>query len=382
MKSTKKWNQIESPKVSIILLTTENDKLMEKCLNSIQRQTCQNFEVICLDSQGNGGSSDIVRKYIESDNRFRLAERTLQGTAEMYNEGLQQARGEFCLFLDGRDSLEKNMLKMNLKRAEKEKADICLSGVCVLGEEEMYEKEEGFFQNKYIPDTGTFEGKTFPYIFNITNEYLCNKFFRRTLLEKNEILFKTSCYGVDLYFVFLAMASAQKVTVISEKYVTHKQDEESERKYKKRSFEDYYENLKLLKYQLNVSDMNDDMQKSFCNMSLHILLNRLLAAETISEFRNIYYMLRNGIFKDLGINNLQEEHCFNKREYEIYRDIVQYDVREYMFREIKSMKSRKNRWIKATEIAEEKLKETQNCATFKTGTMILSVPRRIKNMIG
>lgn len=382
MEKNKRWNQIDDPKVSIIVLSTENNKLMEKCLNSIQRQTCQNFEVICIDNQDNEDSSETVKRYIETDNRFRLADRILQGTAEMYNEGLRLAKGEFCLFLEGNDFLEKNMLKMNLKKAEKEKADICLSGVCVLGEEELYEKEEGFFQSKYMSDTGVFETNTFPYIFNITNEYLCNKFFRKTLLEKNEIQFKSSCCGIDLYFVFLAMVLSQKVAVISEKYVNHKLVQKDDCRYSKMSFEHYCEMLKLLQRRVSVSDMCPNAQNSFRNMALHILLNSLLAAETFLEFGNIYYMLKNSIFEELGISKLQEEHCLNKREYEIYRNIMQYDVREYMFREIRSMKSKKKRWIKATEIAEKDVKETRNCATLKTGRMILSVPRKIKRIIG
>lgn len=44
----------------------------------------------------------------------------------MRNEGIKRAEGKYCLFLDGDDFFERDMLKKTFEKAEEDQADICL----------------------------------------------------------------------------------------------------------------------------------------------------------------------------------------------------------------------------------------------------------------
>ena len=85
----------------------------------------------------------------------------------MRNEGIRQAKGEYCLFLDGDDFFEPEMLEHSLRKAREDDADICMFDARMYYEAtKTYKKSNVILKTEYIPEQIPFEGKSFPYIFN------------------------------------------------------------------------------------------------------------------------------------------------------------------------------------------------------------------------
>ena len=152
----------EIPDVSIIIPTYNVEKYIEQCLKSLFAQKYKNFEIICVDDGSDDQTVFIIKKYMRLNKRIRLYELPHCGKAGiMRNLGIEKAEGEYCLFLDGDDFFEPELVGDTLKRIREDKSDICLfdarlyyekSGRCLrkhgYKQDEVYERLKIMLANK------------------------------------------------------------------------------------------------------------------------------------------------------------------------------------------------------------------------------------------
>ena len=107
--------------VSVIIPTFNVEKYVEQCLRSLLEQTFREFEVICVDDGSSDGTIEIIKRIQAEDDRICLIEKEHCGRAGvMRNIGLEEARGEYCLFLDADDFFEKEMIDRVLTKIREE----------------------------------------------------------------------------------------------------------------------------------------------------------------------------------------------------------------------------------------------------------------------
>lgn len=91
----------DKPTVSVVIPLYNKGPYISRALNSVLKQTSQNFEIIVVD----GGSTDdgvaIVRRF--NDPRILLIKQEKQGVSEARNQGIEKAKAEFIAFLDADD---------------------------------------------------------------------------------------------------------------------------------------------------------------------------------------------------------------------------------------------------------------------------------------
>lgn len=88
---------------SIIIPSFNRADLISETLDSVLNQTYRYWECIIVDDGSTDFSSEIISKYLELDNRFKYLERPkdrLKGPSACRNIGLQNAKGEYVIFLD------------------------------------------------------------------------------------------------------------------------------------------------------------------------------------------------------------------------------------------------------------------------------------------
>lgn len=346
-------NHKENPEISVIVfLNSEDVCATEKCLCGLKKQSFYNFEVICLDTIQDNSVIGTVQKYVESDSRFMLAEHNSDlSIAEVYTMGLQSAKGEYCLFLNNSDFPERNLLYDNLKVMKKEQADVCLYDI--RSAEEIV-----------------------PYIFNMTDGALSGKFFRKTAISRTEVEFLTEQKGIDLNFIFMALALSKKTIFLSGKCLCRDLNSVSTRQ--NIFFDTSVFLLRELKRQLETIEMNQETKNAFANLSLYLLINGLFALEQADKFFETYYLLKDQLSSEMKLNNLSRDDVYpqNRQTYDIYMDIMKYDLKEYLFQSIRKMKKQKKKLLKAVETAEERVAQTKNCATYRIGCKFCPVSEK------
>lgn len=87
--------------VSIITLTSNSEKTLEKTLQSIESQTYKNIEMVHVDNRSSDETINILKKYSNKNTKF-VSEKD-SGIANAFNKGLKMANGEIIGFLHSDD---------------------------------------------------------------------------------------------------------------------------------------------------------------------------------------------------------------------------------------------------------------------------------------
>jgi len=98
-------NNDKQPLVSIIVPMYNAEKYIAETIESVINQTYKNWELLIVDDCSTDSSRDIVRKYINKDNRIKLieSETNFGGPARPRNIGIEHAKGDYIAFLDADD---------------------------------------------------------------------------------------------------------------------------------------------------------------------------------------------------------------------------------------------------------------------------------------
>lgn len=116
------------PKISVIIPIYNAEKYLTQCLDSVQAQSLQELEIICVDDGSLDDTCAIVSEYIKHDNRISLYKQNHGGAARARNLALTKIKGEYVAFLDGDDFyFDNSALKFMYDEAKNNNADICAS---------------------------------------------------------------------------------------------------------------------------------------------------------------------------------------------------------------------------------------------------------------
>ena len=117
-------------KVSVIVPIYNVEKYIKRCLESILKQTYQNFEILCVDDCGQDNSMTIVermqKKYPQKIQILYGKENGGLGAAR--DRGIEVATGDYISFIDSDDYIKKDFLETYMHAAMKKDADMVMGG--------------------------------------------------------------------------------------------------------------------------------------------------------------------------------------------------------------------------------------------------------------
>ncbi|HRW58199.1 MAG TPA: glycosyltransferase [Chlamydiales bacterium] len=94
-------NEVSSPLFSVVVIASRFYHLIPATIDSIKRQTNQNFEIILIETGITKHDMQIIKEYIPKIGHFGSLSDV--SVTEMINEGLQCARGRYVHFLEPGD---------------------------------------------------------------------------------------------------------------------------------------------------------------------------------------------------------------------------------------------------------------------------------------
>ncbi len=120
---------MESMTVSVIIPVYNASATLGVCLDSLNRQTIQRFELLFIDDSSTDGSLDILMSYAEQYSTGDFVVKVLRhernrGVAAARNTGLEYATGEYVYYVDADDFIEPDTLECLLKEAQEKELDI------------------------------------------------------------------------------------------------------------------------------------------------------------------------------------------------------------------------------------------------------------------
>lgn len=97
-------------KFSIVVPIYNVERYLKQCVNSILEQSYKNFEIILVDDGSQDNCPYICDEYAEQDERIKVIHKTNGGLSDARNSGIGEASGDYILFIDSDDLIEKNSL--------------------------------------------------------------------------------------------------------------------------------------------------------------------------------------------------------------------------------------------------------------------------------
>lgn len=98
--------------ISIIIPIYNLELYLENCIKSVIAQTYKNLEIILVDDCSTDGSINICRAYEKKDKRIRVIEKKKnEGAGVTRNIGVDIARGQYIMFVDGDDFIAQNCVE-------------------------------------------------------------------------------------------------------------------------------------------------------------------------------------------------------------------------------------------------------------------------------
>ncbi len=213
-------------KYSVIIPIYNAEKYLNETLRSIQEQSFEDFEVLCVDDNSEDNSLTIINEYTKNDKRFKLLKTpTHQGPGFSRNFALKHTNGEYIACVDADDITHKDFLKLPCKILD-EKKDI--DAVWIKPQIYWQEKDLTTKFDNFHKLRDEKEGQLTITPENITDypAYSWYKFFRKSLLNKTIYWTENKIYE-DVEFYYRFYTQHKKVYVIDQILYTYRRHKDS-----------------------------------------------------------------------------------------------------------------------------------------------------------
>ncbi len=118
---------INQPFISVIIPVYNTEKYIKRCIESVLRQSYNNFELILIDDGSTDNSLDICKQY-KSDKTHIISNKN-QGVSITRNIGIEHAKGDFITFIDSDDWVLPNYLENFLINGYAPSKSLTIQGV-------------------------------------------------------------------------------------------------------------------------------------------------------------------------------------------------------------------------------------------------------------
>ena len=103
--------KIENELVSVIIPIYNVEKYLAACIESVQKQTYHNLEMILIDDGSTDGSGKICDEYAKTDNRITVIHQVNHGISQVRNRGVKEARGTYIFWIDSDDYVSESIVE-------------------------------------------------------------------------------------------------------------------------------------------------------------------------------------------------------------------------------------------------------------------------------
>ena len=207
---------IKPKRFSVIIPVFNAEKYIERCVDSCMNQGLEegDFEILLCNDGSTDSSLAIAEDLSRKHNCIKVFTQENAGAGMARNLGLVHAIGNYVIFVDSDDYLVSNSLKPLLEKCEELDLDICKYVIKCIN---LY---DGTINTRFSPVgiNTVFTGYELLANPAVPLDSACSSFYKRQLLEDNNIIFGNQTSSEDVVFNIHAYPHAKRV-MFSNKHV-------------------------------------------------------------------------------------------------------------------------------------------------------------------
>ena len=199
------------PKISVIIPVYNVSDYLERCVNSVLRQTFKDFEIILVDDGSTDGSAKKCDEYAKVNNNIQVIHKKNGGLSDARNHGIRVAKGDYIAFIDSDDWVNERFLEEMYTNINEYDADISVVNFSMVysnGKQNITDCKEGSFSGQ----------DTLNMYFNgfmmICLEVAWNKLYKRSLFE--DIRYPVGKLNEDAFTTYKLIDKSVRVYISKE----------------------------------------------------------------------------------------------------------------------------------------------------------------------
>ena len=196
--------------ISIIIPVYKVEKYLEKCIESVLKQTYTNLQIILVDDGSPDNCGKICDEYAKKDSRIEVIHKANGGLSDARNVGISKAKGRYIGFVDSDDYIKEDMYEILLNLIKKYDADVSICNLydVIDGNEYIRNKENGIREYSRLDIL-----KEVLLDKNIQS-YAWNKLYKKELFD--EVKYPIGKKYEDIGTTFYIFEKCNKIVVTSE----------------------------------------------------------------------------------------------------------------------------------------------------------------------
>lgn len=271
--------------ITVVVPAYNCESVIYRCIKSLLRQTYTDFEILVV----NDGSTDSTASQVMAidDSRVCLISQQNAGVSAARNRGIENAKGDWIVFVDSDDYVERTYLQTLISLLD----DGCMPVVGFSKNESCESVLHDRIRGKYAINTLMPQDYLVGFLGATISFSCCNKLFSKQILMNYHIRFETTLkLGEDLLFVFQYLCYCDYVA-FSEKAVYHYCDDDNSTIHAAKDQSILYEStLNALKNACyNGHSFNEEVLCGWClKVMTFVLANPYVCTMSFSGFSRYY----------------------------------------------------------------------------------------------
>ena len=295
-------------KLSIIVPVYNTEKHLKKCFDSIINQNNSEIEVVVINDGSTDNSEVIIKEYTEQyKDVFKYYKKDNSGVADTRNFGIEKATGEYIMFLDSDDYIDKKLYD-NIKKYIDENVELIKYKMQRVDEnDKILEIVPGATFDKITGE----EGFNKLYGTDVLLDSPCVYVIKKDIFTRDNLKFKVGTEHEDfglIPFVIVLAKSMVSTNFYGYYYVQSKGSlmrNENYQKTIKRVYDalGHYDNAKEYSQNINISKVTHD------NIMIYYTNAVILKARDLKEEERKKYLeelKKRKVFKNIKVRNLKQ----------------------------------------------------------------------------
>lgn len=216
----------KQPIVSIIMPVYNSEKYVGQAIQSVLKQSFDNFELIIVDDGSTDKSGHICEQYGGKDARITVVHKENGGVCSARNLGIRMCRGIFITFIDNDDLYEEDFLKILVNTAITTDCDLIKAGrrnIKVTPEKEVISESVSTYKKMVVLSQDEFSCQYYSLKNSGILSSIWNGLYKRELIENSGISFDEEVKhgNEDLIFNCKFSLVCNTISIVPDVLYTH-----------------------------------------------------------------------------------------------------------------------------------------------------------------